>query len=204
MARRGPRLKVVRRLGTVLPGLTRKESDRKPYPPGQHGQSRTRRRKSDYRLQLEEKQKVRYHYGVTESQLLRYFTRATREPGVTGDALLALLERRLDNVVFRLGFAPTIPAARQLVSHGHVKVNGKRVNRPAFLVDPGESIALDARARTMPSVVESVEHGPQVKLPSYLELDPDDKFAGRVISTPSRPDVPFIVDQAAIVEFYAK
>lgn len=204
MARSGPRLKIVRRLGTMLPGLTRKEADRKPYAPGQHGQSRARRRTSDYRRRLEEKQKVRFYYGVTENQLRRAFAHAAREPGVTGDALLARLERRLDNVVFRLGFAPTIPAARQLVSHGHVKVNGKRVNRSAFLVDPGETIALGARAREMPSVVESVDHGPQVRMPSYLALEPDDPFVGRVIGTPARGDVPFIVDQAAIVEFYAR
>jgi small subunit ribosomal protein S4 len=188
----------------MLPGLTRKDAERKPYPPGQHGQSRTRRRKSDYRARLEEKQKLRFYYGVTENQLRRYFAHAAHTPGVTGEELLAHLERRLDNVVFRLGFAPTIPAARQLVSHGHVKVNGKRVDRPAFLVDIGETITLSARAREMPAVVESVEHGPQVKLPSYLSRDPDDKYTGRVIANPARADVPFIVDEAAIVEFYAR
>ena len=167
MPRRGPRLKVIRRLGTLLPGLARKEADRKAYPPGQHGPAGARRKKSDFRRRFEEKQKVRFHYGVSETQLRRYFAMALRRPVATGEALLSILERRLDNVIFRLGLAPTIPAARQLVSHGHVLVNGRRVNR-------------------------------------YLALDPADKFTARVISTPARADVPFLVDEAGIVEFYAR
>lgn len=201
---RGPRLKVVRRLGTPLPGLTRKESDRKPYPPGQHGPKGSRRRKSDYRLQLEEKQKVRYNYGVTESQLRKAFAQAASRPGVTGELMLALLERRLDNVVFRLGFAPTIPAARQLVVHGNVRVNGRRVDRPAYLTGTGDTVELSARARQRPGVIESVERGPVVRLPSYLAKDPDDPFVGRVIGTPARADIPFVVNEAAVVEFYAR
>ena len=122
----GPRLKILRRLGIPLPGLTRKDGERRPYPPGAHGQKPVRRKKHDFRRQLEEKQKVRFHYGVTETQLRRALETATRLPGNTGDNLLALLERRLSNVVFRLGFAPTIPAARQLVSHGHVHLDGRR------------------------------------------------------------------------------
>ena len=195
MPRRGPRLRVIRRLGTPLPGLTRKEAERRPYPPGVHGAAATRRR-TPYRQRLEEKQKVRYHYGVTESQLRRYFTGA-QDP-------FELLERRLDNVVFRLGLAPTIPAARQLVVHGHVLVNGRRVDRPGFQLKVGDRVAVSARGRRIPDVSRSVEEGPQIRLPDYLERDPADPFAGRLRARPGRDDVPFAVDPKAIVEFYAR
>ena len=147
MPRRGPRLKIIRRLGTQLPGLTRKQADRKPHSPGQHGPTAGRRRKSDFRRRLEEKQKVRFHYGVSETQLRRYFVAVQGRPVATGEALLSMLERRLDNVIFRLGFAPTILAARQLASHGHVLVNRRRVDRAGYLVDVGDTISLSPRAR---------------------------------------------------------
>lgn len=208
VAKRGPRLKAVRRLGTPLPGLTRKTSDKKPYPPGQHGPTggggRGRRKQSEYGRQLIEKQKLRLNYGVSERQLRNYMARAVAQGGKTGEALLTLLERRLDNVVFRLGLAATIPAARQLVAHGHIRVDGRRVDRPAMLVDVGQRITMSDRARNMPEVQTSVEHGPQVRLPGYLAIDPADKFGGRVISLPMRGDVPLIVDDAAVVEFYAR
>src|SRR5689334_25177303 len=172
---RRPRLKVLRRLGVQLPGLTRKDTGRRPHPPGQHGLpaagGRGRRKTSEYRRLLEEKQKVRFNYGITEAQLRKYLERAQRMPGKTGENLLALIERRLDNVVFRLGFTPTIPAARQLVSHGHVRVNGRRVDRVSYLVSPGDVVSLPpGRVRERPSIVEAVERGPQVKLPSYLAV----------------------------------
>ncbi len=125
---RGPRLRVVRRLGD-LPGLTRK-SARRSYPPGQHGQARKKR--SEYATQLEEKQKLRFNYGISEKQLLRYVRKAKRAGGSSGQTLLKLLEMRLDNIVFRLGMAPTIPAARQLVNHGHVQVNGRVVSIASY------------------------------------------------------------------------
>ena len=203
---RTPRLKVLRRFGVALPGLTRKDHERRPYPPGQHGQSATRRRKvSEFRRLLDEKQKVRFNYGVTETQLRRYLARAQRMPGKTGENLLSLVERRLDNVVFRLGFAPTIPAARQLVSHGHVRVNGLRVDRAGYAVRPGDTVSLPpGRVRERPAVAEAVARGPQLRLPGYLALDPDDRFTGRVVGTPTRADVPFPVTESAIVEFYAR
>lgn len=204
MPERGPRTKIIRRLGVQLPGLTRKDASKRPTPPGQHGATGARRKKSAYRKQLEEKQKLRYQYGVTETQLRRYLATALREAGVTGEALLSLLERRLDNVVWRLGFTATIPAARQLVSHGHVRVNGRRVDRASRRVEPGDTITLSAKARERPSVVEQVEHGPTVKLPSFLAVDPDDRMVGRAIGTPMRHDVPFAVNEAAVVEFYAR
>ena len=195
----GSRMKKIRRLGTPLPGLTRKEPRRtlSASPPA-------RRRKSDYRVRLEEKQKLRWHYGISESQLRSAFARAAREPGATGENLLARLERRLDSVVFRLGFAPTIRAARQLVAHGHVRVSGVRVDRAGYGVSLGEEVTLSERGRRIPDVVAAVEHGPEVRLPGYLVLDPDDPFRGRLIAPPARADVPFLVEESAIVEFYAR
>jgi small subunit ribosomal protein S4 len=203
---RGPRLKILRRLGVQLPGLTRKDGERRPTPPGQHGAGTggRRRKTSLFRKRLEEKQKVRFNYGVTEKQMRRYMDRANTMPGITGHNLFALLERRLDNVVFRLGFAPTIPAARQLVSHGHITVNGQRVDRAAYQVDSGDVVAVHQRSREVAAIVAAAERGPQVRLPGYLALDPDDKLSGRVIGTPSRHDVPFPVEDAAIVEHYAR
>ena len=204
---RGPRLKILRRFGVQLPGLTRKSAEDRPYPPGQHGAAKQGRRTkiSEFRKLLEEKQKVRFNYGVSEAQLRRYVALARKQPGKTGDNVLNILERRLDNVVFRLGFAPTIPAARQLVSHGHIRVNGKRLDRPGYLVRSGDAVGLPTgKIRERPSIVEAVERGPQLRLPSYLALDPSDKYSGRVLQAPMRQDVPFPVNEAAIVEFYAR
>jgi small subunit ribosomal protein S4 len=198
-----PRLKVLRRLGTPLPGLTRKEVKWKTDPPGAHGANR-RRRSSDFRLRLEEKQKVRWHYGISEGQMRSAFEQAARAPGATGEVLLSLLERRLDNVVFRLGFAPTIRAARQLVVHGHVRVNGARVDRAGYRVSPGEEVSIAERSRRIPDVADAVERGPEVRLPGYLEVGPNGPFLGRVVGGPARTDVPFLVEESAIVEFYAR
>lgn len=198
-----PRLKIVRRLGTVLPGLTRKDVRGKSNASGAHGAT-ARRRISGYGQRLLEKQKVRWHYGISERQLQAVFDEASRQQGARGERLLALLERRLDSVVFRLGFAPTIPAARQLVGHGHVRVNGVRVDRAGFRVSPGDAIRVSDRARRIPDVASAVERGPEVRLPAWLALDPDDRGHGRVTGQPARADVPFIVDETAIVEFYAR
>jgi len=200
-----PRLKIIRRLGVQLPGLTRKDAEARPYPPGQHGQATRKRRKvSAFRRRLEEKQKIRFHYGVGERQLRNYMERAGKMAGVKGHNLFSLLERRLDNVVFRLGLTPTIPAARQLISHGHVHVDGKRVDRPSYQIAIGETVSLSAKARVRPSIEESIAHGPLVKLPGFLALDPGAPGTGRAIATPMRHDIPFVVDDAAVVEFYAR
>ena len=198
-----PRLKIVRRLGTPLPGLTRKDVRAKNYAPGAHGAT-GRRRVSGYGRRLQEKQKLRFHYGISEGQLQRTFDEASSQPGATGALLLALLERRLDSVVFRLGFAPTIPAARQLVGHGHIRVNGAPVDRAGFRVSPGDEIQVSERGRRIRDVTVAVDRGPEVRTPSWLALDPDDRFGGRVLGRPTRADVPFIVDETAIVEFYAR
>lgn len=202
MPNRRPRLRVIRRLGVQLPGLTRKRADRRPHPPGVHGAA-ARRHPTAYRLRLEEKQKVRANYGVTERQLRRYFTAAQAAAGHTGANLLSLLERRLDNVVFRLGLAPTIPAARQLVSHGHVRVGEAMVDRPGRLVRRGEVVALSARGRSRAALATIAERGPGLRLPSWLESHPAE-HGGRVVGTPRLADVPFPVETSLLVEFYAR
>ncbi|HEX8695131.1 MAG TPA: 30S ribosomal protein S4 [Longimicrobium sp.] len=210
MPERTPRVRQIRRFGTPLPGLTRKEPDWKTYPPGQHGPAGARgggggrRKRSEYGRQLLEKQKLRLNYGVSERQLRNYLARALRESGVTGEQLLSVLERRLDNVVFRMGLAATIPAARQLVAHGHVRVNGRRVDRPGYLVEVGDVVGVSDKARNIPGVIDQVQRGPEVRLPGYLAMDPTDKFTARVVTLPTRADVPLIVDEAAVVEFYAR
>ena len=206
MVQRRGRVKLIRRFGTPLPGLTRKVPKDEAAAAGrQRGAApgkRPRRQKSEYGRRLEEKQKVRYHYGITERQLRNTFAEARRTSGVTGHNLLAFLERRLDNVVFRLGFAPTIPAARQLVSHGHIRLNGIRVSYPSQLVDEGNEISVGEKSREIPGVAASIEAGPMVALPSYLSRT--DPFTARMSGRPLREDVPFIVDDTAIVEFYAR
>lgn len=204
MSIRRPRLKILRRLATPLPGLTRKSARPDALPPGAAGAARSRRRPSAHRRRLEEKQKVRFNYGVTERQLRRYLEAARRMPGRTGENLLLLLERRLDNVVFRLGLAPTIPAARQLVGHGHVQVGGRRVDRPGYMLGVGETVSLDAAARRRPALRASAEHGPMLRVPGYLQHLPDDDCAGRLIGLPVRADVPITVRESLIVEHYAR
>src|ERR687893_2290770 len=160
---RGPRLRVVRRLGK-LPGLSRK-TPRRAYPPGQHGQARKKR--SEYAIRLEEKQKLRFNYGITEKQLLRYVRKARRATGSTGQTLLQLLEMRLDNTVFRMGMAPTIPGARQLVGHGHVTVNGRVVNIPSYQCRPGEIISVKNNERSKRLVEQNLEFPGLANLPSH-------------------------------------
>ena len=196
---KGPRLKKIRRLGTPLPGLTRKE----PRRGAEHPRGR-RHRPSAYRVRLEEKQKVRWHYGVSEGQLRTIFGQAERQPGDTGVNLLTLLERRLDSVVFRVGFAPTIRAARQLVAHGHVQVNGARVDRAGYRISAGEEIAITLRGRTIPDVAAAVSRGPEIRLPAWLRLDAEDPYRAEAVGLPAREEVPFLVSETAIVEFYAR
>lgn len=196
----GPRLRVVRRYQQQLPGLTRKVDGVRTNPPGQHGERRIR--SSDYRLRLEEKQKLRFNYGLTERQMRRYFRQARRGKGDTGKHLLRLLECRLDNVVFRLGFAPTIPAARQLVSHGHITVNGRRTNVPSYSLAVGEVVAPREASKNHPILVETLAH-PSLSLPDYLDLD-DSKLQGVMKRAPEREDTPVEVQENFVVEFYSR
>jgi small subunit ribosomal protein S4 len=196
---RGPRLRIVRRLGD-LPGLTRK-SARRAYPPGQHGQNRKKR--SEYAIRLEEKQKLRFNYGLTEKQLLRYVRKARRVTGSTGQVLLQLLEMRLDNTVFRLGIAPTIPAARQLVNHGHITVNGRVVNIASYQTRPGEVIAVRDKEPSRKLVEANLQYPGLANLPSHLEFDKT-KLVGKVNSVIEREWVALQVNELLVVEYYSR
>lgn len=195
-----PRLKKMRALGTALPGLTSKSTERRPYPPGQHGQGR--KKQSEYGRRLMEKQKLIFNYGVSEKQLRRIMTNARKMSGVTGDRLLQLLESRLDNAVFRCGITATIPAARQLITHGHVRVNGKKVDKPGYLVRAGETITLSEKASKNVNVVASLGDMP-LELPAWLEHD-EAAGAFRVTATPSAESVPFFIDTQMVVEHFAQ
>ncbi len=196
---RGPRLRVTRRLGD-LPGLTRK-SPRKAYPPGQHGQAR--RKRSEYAIRLEEKQKLRYNYGVTEKQLMRYMKKARRATGSTGTALLEMLEMRLDNTVFRMGMAGTIPAARQLVNHGHILVNGRVMDIASYQCRAGDVIAVRDRDRSRQLVERNMEYPGLANLPSHLEFDKN-TYTGKVNGMIEREWVALQVNELLVVEYYSR
>jgi small subunit ribosomal protein S4 len=166
----GPRLKIMRALGTELPGLSRKTIENRPNPPGQHGQQAARRRRSDFAVKLSEKQKIRFNYGVSEKQMRRLMLEARKGNAPTGNKLMSLLERRLDNVVFRAGFAPTVIAARQLVNHGHVLLNGKSVNIPSIRLKVGDVVMLKHTSRNIPMVVEALTT-PALTRPEWLSFD---------------------------------
>ncbi|MFC5300737.1 30S ribosomal protein S4 [Azospira restricta] len=194
----GPRLKVVRALGVELPGLTRKTPNR-DYGPGQHGAKP--KRKSGFGVQLMEKQKLRYNYGVSERQMQRLFREAKNDKGQTGNKLLELLERRLDNVVFRAGFAPTAVAARQLVSHRHLRLNGRPVSIASIRVKPGDTIALSDKGRQIPMVVETLAE-PALTRPEWLAVDAA-KGSATVTRLPEANEVPFPIEVQHVVEYYA-
>ncbi len=201
MARyRGPRVKKMRALGVNLPGLSRKLIDRRPYPPGQHGKV-GRRKLTEYGKRLLEKQKIRFNYGISERQLRRLVSEAKRSKGDTGEKLMELIESRLDNVVFRAGFAPTIPAARQLVSHGHLLVNGKKVNIPSFRVKVGDVISLREKSKNLQCVEEAWQTAHW--RPDWLEIDENEKTA-KMISLPTLDSVPFPLDIQLVIEYYAQ
>lgn len=178
--------------------MTRKLAAR-PYPPGQHGQGR--QRFSEFKKQLYEKQKLRYNYGVSEQQLRNLFTEAQRSKDPAGVVLLRFLEQRLDNVVFRLGLAPTIPAARQLVVHGHVMVDGSKVDRPSYRTVPGSEITVRPKSRNLAIIQDSVA-APSLRMPSYLNFD-NTTLTGSVTAAPHREDVPVQVDEQLVVEYYS-
>ena len=203
MARyRGPRLRRCRAVGTVLPGITTAAILQRPYPPGQHG-GRRRRKSSDYKVRLIEKQKVRWHYGLLEKQFVRYVKEASRLAGPTGDNLIRLLEQRLDNVVWRLGLAPTIPAARQMVVHRHIEVDGQRVDRPSFQVKLGQTVCVREKSRSKTFVQAFLERSTSRVVPEHLEFDPA-KAEGKMVALPSSDCLPFEGNPQAIVEFYSQ
>ncbi len=197
---RGPKNKLSRREGVDLFGQGGPQLERRLHqPPGQHGQ-KPPRKQSEYARQLREKQKVKRIYGVQEAQFRRYFSMAQRTRGLTGLALLQTLERRLDNVVYRLGLAQTRPMARQLVGHGHVVVNGKRVSIPSFLVNEGDIVELTQEAREFPQIIE-LQRNPIVRTPDWLAKA---EQGGRMISMPRREHMDAEIHEQLIVEFYSR
>lgn len=175
--------------------------ERRPYAPGQHG--RERKKMSDYALHLREKQKLRRIYGVLERQFRRYYYNAARKKGVTGEVLLQALEMRLDNILYRLGFAASRAQARQLVTHGHFTVNGRKVDIPSYGTRPGDVIAPRPASRDLEVIRNNVEAAAQRSLPEWLELNPE-TMEGRVKALPSRDQIDTNVKEALIVEFYSR
>lgn len=196
----GPKHRTCRRVGAALCGRPNCPSNKRPYPPGQHG--RGRKRISEYQTRLLEKQKLRHIYGVSESQMRAYYDRAAASMGVTGEELIRQLETRLDTVVLRLGFALTNRQARQLVSHGHVTVDGKRLNVPSARVKPGQTIEITAKAKNFVAVREAVQI--TADPPTYLYRNKDD-LQGTLSRLPERTEVPLpvVVEERLIVEFYS-
>jgi small subunit ribosomal protein S4 len=196
----GPKHRMCRRVGEPLCGRPNCPSNKRPYPPGQHG--RGRKRISEYQTRLVEKQKLRAIYGVSESQMRRYYDQATASRGVTGEELIRRLETRLDTVVLRLGFALTTRQARQLVSHGHVLLDGKRVNVPSARVKPEQTIEVTGKARNFVSVREAVEI--TADPPGYLYRNKD-QLQGTLSRQPERDEVPLpvAVEERLIVEYYS-
>jgi len=177
--------------------------ERRAYPPGEHAQTRARRKTSDYGVQLREKQKLRRTYGVVERQFRRYFAEAERRPGITGELLLQLLERRLDNVVWRLGLAASRAQARISIVHGHFAVNGRPVSVPSYLVRVGERVAVGGKSRTLASVVAAVENAGGRRIPWWLQVE-GDAMEATVVSLPLRAEIDTQVQEELVVEYYSR
>jgi small subunit ribosomal protein S4 len=175
--------------------------ERRNYPPGEHGQGRPKF--SEYSVQLREKQKLRRMYGVLEGQFRRYFHMADRGKGVTGETLLQLLERRLDNIVYRIGFATSRSEARQLVRHGHFRVNGRKVDIPSYLVRAGDAVSVRERSQKVSRIQEALELAQRRGIPDWLEVDPQ-TFSGRVKTLPMRSDLTMPINEKLVVELYSK
>ncbi len=198
----GPKTKVARRYGVPLFGPS-KSLERKNYPPGMHGPKGSRRKQSDYAVALGEKQKLRYQYGLLEKQFRRIFQTALRRRGVTGETLLQLLETRLDNVVFRLGLANTRSGARQLVSHGHVQVNGRGVNIASYNVKPGDEIIIKDRPKSRQLALRNLELTQIAPVPDWLVANRD-ALSGKVARIPARDEMQPMVNEQLIVELYSR
>nr|AUW36723.1 ribosomal protein S4 [Leucobryum javense]AUW36735.1 ribosomal protein S4 [Leucobryum javense]AUW36740.1 ribosomal protein S4 [Leucobryum scabrum] len=196
---RGPRVKIIRRLGT-LPGLTNKTSQLKS---NSITQSTSNKKISQYRIRLEEKQKLRFHYGITERQLLNYVRIARRAKGSTGQVLLQLLEMRLDNIIFRLGMAPTIPGARQLVNHRHILVNDYIVNIPSYRCKPQDFISIKNRQKSQSIVAKNIEFSQKYKVPNHLTLDSLEK-KGLVNQILNHESIGLKINELLVVEYYSR
>ncbi|MEM7231320.1 MAG: 30S ribosomal protein S4 [Planctomycetota bacterium] len=197
---RGPRVKVLRRLGCELPGFSRKRTARLTTPPGQQGFKR--KRTSPYAERLQEKQKLRFNYGISERQMRRLFKLASRKRGDTGENLVSLLETRLDNIVFRSGFAPTIPSARQLVSHGHVLLNGRKTDIASCQVRPGDVVMIRERSRSKKNVLEQISSF-GLDAPSFISVDAK-AFSATLVSAPDVSEFTLPINTSLVVEFYSR
>jgi small subunit ribosomal protein S4 len=197
----GPKSRVARKFGDPIFGPD-KHLERKNFPPGQHGINKKRKKTSEYGIQLREKQKAKYTYGVLERQFRNTFEKASRTKGVTGEVLLQLLESRLDNVVYRLGVAHSRAGARQLVSHRHITVNGDVVNIPSFQVKPGDIIGVREKSKSLEIIIDSLTTRKSSKL-AWLEWD-DTQMAGKFMNVPERADIPEDIKEQLIVELYSK
>ena len=196
----GPRSKIARKFGDPIFGAD-KHFEKKNYPPGQHGQNKRRRKTSEYGLQLLEKQKAKYTYGVLEKQFRNLFDKASRSKGIKGEILLQLLESRLDNVVFRLGIAPSRSAARQLVSHRHIVVNGEIVNIPSYSLKPGDIISVREKSKSLEVISDSLSSRRSVV--SWMEWD-SNLMTGKFLTRPERNEIPENIKEQLIVELYSK
>jgi small subunit ribosomal protein S4 len=197
----GPKTKIARRFGEPIFGQD-KTLSKKNYPPGFHGQNKMRKKISEYGIQLSEKQKAKYTYGVLEKQFSNLFKKAVRSKGVTGVVLLQLLESRLDNLVFRFGIAPTRADARQLVSHCHITLNGEVCNIPSVIVKPGQIIGVREKSKSLQVITESLTGFNHSKYP-WIEWDRN-SFSGKYMSIPEREDIPETIKEQLIVELYSK
>jgi small subunit ribosomal protein S4 len=197
----GPRVRISRRFGTPIFGAS-KYLERKNYPPGMHG-PKSRRKMTEYAAGLVEKQKLRYYYGLMERQFHQVYQRALRQRGVTGETMLQILETRLDNVVYHLGFGNTRAAARQMVCHGHVKVNGRKVNIPSYSLKVNDVIEVKDTSVSKQMATRSLEISTSRNIPDWLKLDKDG-FKGTVLRVPAREDIQPIANDQAVVEFYSR
>lgn len=195
----GPKVKLSRKLGIPLTTKAEKYRENKPYPPGQHG-LRRRRRPSNYAQQLMEKQRLRYQYNVSEKQMRNAYKSASRQKGVMGENLVRLLEMRLDSIVHRAGLAPTMYAARQFVGHGHIEVNGSRVDIPSYQVQPGDVVGVREKSRKLRMFNELRV---TVTLPQYLSVD-ESGYEVTVNHMPSRDEIPVVCDVQLVVEYYSR
>ncbi len=195
----GPKTKIARKFGEPIYGAD-KNYEKKNYPPGQHGLAKKRKKTSEYGIQLAEKQKVKYMYGVLERQFRKFYDKANRMKGRTGENLIILLESRIDNIVYRLGIAPTRPAARQLVSHCHITLDGKVCNVPSTIVKAGQVVAVRERSKSLEVVQNSLQSASKY---SWLEWDAA-KCAGKYASVPERTEIPETINEQLIVELYSK
>ena len=197
----GPKSKIARKFGEPIYG-TDKYLDKKNYPPGQHGIDKKRAKTSEYGTQLKEKQKAKYTYGLLERQFSNLFTKAQKSKGVTGEVLIQLLECRLDNVVYRLGIAPSRPAARQLVSHRHIVVNGKVLGIPSYHVKVGDIIGVRERSKALEVITNSLQGANRSRF-NWLEWD-NASLSGKFMNVPAREDIPENIKEQLIVELYSK